>query len=53
MPHWAHLNIPDIDYQAISYYAAPKTKEARKASMKWTLSYARHSTSWEFRSKNR
>ena len=31
MPHWAHLNIPDIDYQAISYYAAPKTKEAQKS----------------------
>jgi len=24
MPDWAHLNIPPIDYQAISYYAAPK-----------------------------
>jgi Fe-S cluster assembly protein SufB len=23
-PNWAHLNIPQIDYQAISYYAAPK-----------------------------
>ncbi len=23
MPRWAHLDIPDIDYQAISYYAAP------------------------------
>ncbi|MDE5953247.1 MAG: Fe-S cluster assembly protein SufB, partial [Duncaniella sp.] len=21
MPDWAHLNIPPIDYQAISYYA--------------------------------
>ena len=21
MPHWAHLDIPDIDFQAISYYA--------------------------------
>ena len=31
MPHWAHLNIPDIDYQAISYYAAPQTKEAPKS----------------------
>ena len=31
MPHWAHLNIPDIDYQAISYYAAPKTKESPKS----------------------
>lgn len=28
MPRWAHLDIPDIDYQAISYYAAPKSKSA-------------------------
>ena len=27
MPTWAHLDIPEIDYQAISYYAAPKTKK--------------------------
>ncbi|MCF8362979.1 MAG: Fe-S cluster assembly protein SufB [Prolixibacteraceae bacterium] len=26
-PNWAHLNIPPIDYQSISYYAAPKKKE--------------------------
>ena len=26
MPRWAHLDIPEIDYQSISYYAAPKTK---------------------------
>jgi Fe-S cluster assembly protein SufB len=25
-PDWAHLDIPEIDYQAISYYAAPKKK---------------------------
>ena len=31
MPHWAHLTIPEIDYQAISYYAAPKTKTAPKS----------------------
>lgn len=24
MPDWAHLNIPEIDYQALRYYAAPK-----------------------------
>jgi len=24
MPDWAHLKIPDIDYQDISYYAAPR-----------------------------
>ena len=25
-PHWAHLTIPEIDYQAISYYADPTRK---------------------------
>lgn len=24
MPNWAHLNIPEIDYQDIIYYAAPR-----------------------------
>lgn len=24
VPTWAHLNIPEIDFQSISYYAAPK-----------------------------
>jgi Fe-S cluster assembly protein SufB len=28
MPQWAHLTIPDIDYQDIIYYAAPKQKPA-------------------------
>ncbi|MCM1517545.1 MAG: Fe-S cluster assembly protein SufB [Pseudoflavonifractor sp.] len=31
MPRWAHLDIPPIDYQAISYYAAPKKKEGPKS----------------------
>ena len=26
MPEWAHLDIPEIDYQDIVYYAAPKQK---------------------------
>lgn len=26
-PRWAHLDIPDIDFDAISYYAAPKQKK--------------------------
>ena len=29
LPTWAHLNIPEIDFQAISYYAAPKTKKSK------------------------
>ena len=31
MPRWAHLDIPEIDFQAISYYAAPKVKDAPSA----------------------
>lgn len=31
MPDWAHLSIPPIDYQSISYYAAPKKKEGPKS----------------------
>jgi len=32
MPEWAHLTIPEIDYQDIYYYSAPKQK-AKYASM--------------------
>lgn len=31
MPEWAHLSLPEIDYQSISYYAAPKKKEGPKS----------------------
>lgn len=31
MPTWAHLDIPPIDYQAISYYAAPRKKDGPKS----------------------
>ena len=30
-PDWAKLNIPEIDYQDIHYYAAPKTAEGPKS----------------------
>ncbi len=30
-PEWAHLKIPPIDFQEISYYAAPKKKELKKS----------------------
>ena len=30
MPRWAHLDIPPIDYQAISYYADPLKKNKEK-----------------------
>ena len=31
VPKWGHLVIPEIDFQAISYYAAPKKKELKKS----------------------
>lgn len=31
MPRWAHLDIPEIDYGDISYYAAPRKKEGPKS----------------------
>jgi Fe-S cluster assembly protein SufB len=30
-PRWAHVSFPPIDYQNISYYAAPKAKEGPKS----------------------
>ncbi|OJU55739.1 MAG: Fe-S cluster assembly protein SufB [Bacteroidales bacterium 45-6] len=30
-PDWAQLKIPNIDYQSISYYAAPKQKDGPKS----------------------
>lgn len=30
-PHWANVTYPNIDYQAISYYSAPKSKEGPKS----------------------
>jgi len=30
-PHWANVNYPQIDYQDIKYYSAPKTKKQYKS----------------------
>ena len=32
-PDWAHLDIPPIDYQAISYYSAPKSDDDKPKSL--------------------
>jgi Fe-S cluster assembly protein SufB len=32
-PHWAHLRIAPIDYQAISYYSAPKARDDAPKSL--------------------
>lgn len=31
MPTWAHLNIPEIDYQDLYYYSAPKKSDTLKS----------------------
>ncbi|MFI3263126.1 MAG: Fe-S cluster assembly protein SufB [Rikenellaceae bacterium] len=31
MPHWQHLNIPEIDYQDLYYYAVPKKGDSPKS----------------------
>jgi Fe-S cluster assembly protein SufB len=33
VPSWAHLNLPEIDFQAISYFSAPKKKEDAPQSL--------------------
>jgi len=32
-PDWAHVNYPKIDFQAISYYSAPKSLEDKPKSL--------------------
>ena len=32
-PEWAHVHYPPIDFQAISYYAAPKSAKDRPQSL--------------------
>ena len=32
-PEWAHLHYPPVDYQAISYFSAPKSDEDRPKSL--------------------
>ncbi len=32
-PQWAHVNYPEIDFQAISYFSAPKSMEDRPQSI--------------------
>lgn len=33
MPTWGHLHLPEIDYQAISYYADPLAKKPKNKEM--------------------
>jgi Fe-S cluster assembly protein SufB len=32
-PRWAHLNLPEIDFQAISYFSAPKSRDDAPKSL--------------------
>ena len=36
-PNWAHVHYPPIDFQAISYYSAPKSKEQQQAEAPQSL----------------
>lgn len=35
MPDWAYLKIPAIDFQEISYYAAPRKSQNMRVWMRW------------------
>ena len=49
MPTWAHLRIPEIDYQAISYYADPtKKKEGPKSMEEVDPELIKTLINWEF-----
>lgn len=52
-PTWAHLDIPPIDFQAISYWAAPKKRQAQRASTRSTHSLSTPSTASAYHSKSR
>src|SRR5207245_674873 len=40
-PHWANVRYGPIDYQAISYYAAPKAKPKLRPGRQWTPNLTR------------
>ena len=50
-PTWAHLTIPEIDFQDIIYYAAPK--QQKKLDSKSIPNSNGPSTNWAFPSKSR
>ena len=33
LPLWAHLNLPDIDFQQVSYFSAPKNMKSNPKSL--------------------
>ena len=55
MPTWAHLRIPEIDYQSISYYADPtaQKKNAPKSMEEVDPELIKTSTNWAFLWRNR
>ena len=52
-PTWQKPHYPAIDYQAVSYYSAPKQKERRSRWTRSTRRSARPTTSWASRSASR
>ena len=52
MPTWAHLRIPEIDYQDISYHADPQ-EEGRKEHGRGRPGLVKTLINWAFLWKNR
>jgi len=52
-PSWAHVSYQPIDFQAISYYSAPRSVGDGRVSMRSIRKFWRRTTSWAFRCKNR
>lgn len=52
-PHWAYLDYTPVDYQAISYYSAPKVKESPKVSRRSIPSSSKPTRNWGFHCMNR
>src|SRR5205823_9693062 len=52
-PHWPNVKYGPIDYQAISYYAAPKKLPKLDSLIRSTRNWSRRSRSSEFQLKSR
>ena len=53
-PSWAHVSYQPIDFQAISYYSAPRSVgDGPQSQMRSIRNYWRRTTSWVFPCKNR
>ena len=52
-PYWANLTIPEINYQDIIYYSAPKQRHPRRTWTRWIRNCLRHSKNSGYHLKNK